>query len=45
LVGVKAEDIVARVEAARDAPLSERVDVYEAARAELEAMLARAVPR
>jgi hypothetical protein len=42
---VTAEEITARVEAVEDAPLSERVEVYEAALADLEVMLAKAGPR
>lgn len=34
-----------RVKAAREAPLSEQVEVYEAALTDLEAILAKAVPR
>ncbi|MDR1635456.1 MAG: hypothetical protein LBS27_11190 [Bifidobacteriaceae bacterium] len=50
LVGVTADQLAAdailqRVEAAQDAPLAERVDVYEAALNDLEAMLAKAMPR
>jgi hypothetical protein len=49
-VGVTADQLAAdailqRVEAAQDAPLAERVDVYEAALNDLEAMLAKAMPR
>jgi hypothetical protein len=45
LVGVTADEILERVSAARDAPLAEQVEVYEAALGDLENMLAKAVPR
>jgi hypothetical protein len=45
LVIVTPEEITARVEAAKDAPLGEQVAVYEAALNDLETILAKAVPR
>jgi hypothetical protein len=42
---VEAEQISVRVEAAKDAPLEEQVAVYEVALDDLEAILAKAVPR
>lgn len=42
MIGVTPDEIMARVEAAADAPLAEQAAVYEAALGDLEALLAKA---